>query len=228
MRHYFRHIIIAALVLNGCAVGPDFVVPDLKTPGAYTGMPLPPQTAEAKAAGGAAQRFAFAAELPGQWWKLFSSPELDQLIKKGIENSPSLASAQAALSKAEEDLKAAGGSLQYPAVDANLGATRERTSGNVNLGPSSTFNLYNASVGVSYQLDLFGGTRRQLESYAALVDYQRYQYEAAYLTLTANIVTAAIREASLRAQVVTTRDIVADYRRQLDISEKQYNLGAIS
>ena len=221
-------IMIALLTLAGCAVGPDFRSPDMTTPDNYTAAPLPAQTAGAHSETGTAQHFAFAKDLPGQWWTLFGSPELDKMIKQGIEDSPTLAAAQAALRKAEEDLRAVSGSILYPAVNANLQAVRQRTSGNVNAGPSDTFNLYNASVGVSYTLDIFGGGRRQIEAYQAQINYQSYIYEATYLTLTANIVTAAIQEASLRAQLKATRDIIEIQQKQLDIIKKQFELGAVS
>ena len=87
----------------------------------------------------------------------------------------------------------------YPAIDANISAAREKISGAVFGQPDvdiSPFTLYNASVNVSYTLDIFGGIRRGLESLQALVDYQGFQAQAAYLALTANIVTAAVKEAS--------------------------------
>jgi NodT family efflux transporter outer membrane factor (OMF) lipoprotein len=221
-------IIIALVTLSSCAVGPDFRSPDMATPGHYTTAPLPAQTASAQSESGAAQRFAFAEDLPGEWWTLFRSTELDKMIKQGLTDSPTLAAAQAALRRAEEDLRAVSGSILYPAVNAGLQATRQRTSGNADMGPSDTFNLYNASVSVSYTLDLFGGGRRQIEAYQAQVDYQRYIFEATYLTLTANIVTTAILEASSRAQINSTGEILAAQQKQLDVIKKQFELGAVS
>src|SRR5262249_58534131 len=97
--------------------------------------------------------------------------------------------------QAEKTYGATGGALLYPGVNGNLSASREKVSGQPfapgALGP---FNLYNASVGVSYALDLFGGNRRQLEALESQVDFQRYQLEGARLVLSANIVTSAIRE----------------------------------
>jgi NodT family efflux transporter outer membrane factor (OMF) lipoprotein len=91
-----------------------------------------------------------------------------------------------------------------------------------------TYNLYNTSVGVSYTLDIFGGGRRQIEAYQALIDYRRFTYEATYLTLTANIATTAIQEASLRTQLETTKVIIAAEQKQLDVLNKQFELGAVS
>jgi NodT family efflux transporter outer membrane factor (OMF) lipoprotein len=221
-------IVISLFILANCAVGPDFRTPALTTPGSYTAEPLPAQTAATPSQNAAAQHFAFAEDLPAQWWTLFGSPDLDLLIKQGIADSPTLNAAQAALRKAEEDLRAVKGLILYPSVDANLQAGRQQTSNSPITGPSMTYNLYNASVGVSYTLDIFGTGRRQIEAYQAQVDYQRYIFEATYLTLTANIVTTAIQEASLRAQIGTTMEILATQQKQLDVLKKQFDLGAVS
>lgn len=231
MKQILEYIFLLTVVsfsLAGCTVGPDFVKPDTAAPDRYTESPMPPQTVATASQTGEAQNFAFTRELPGQWWKLFGSSELDMLIKKGLEKNPSLAAAQAALRKSEEDLRAIQGSILFPSVDANLQATRQRTSDNVNQGSGNTYNLYNTSVGVSYTLDIFGGGRRLIESYQAQVDYQRFVAEATYLTLTANIVTTSIQEASLRAQLAATREIIAAEQKQLDLLGKQFELGAVA
>ncbi len=215
----------ACLLISGCAVGPDFRTPEFKTPGIYTPTSLPAETVASDTAGGQAQRFAFAADIAAQWWTLFHSPELDALIKQGLGNSPSLAAAQAALRKAEENLRAAQGGLLFPSIDASAYAGRQRTSAATHGGASDTFNLFNASVGVSYTLDIFGGSRRRLEALQALVDYQRYQYEAAYLTLTSNIVTTAIREAALRGEIASTLAILKAQETQLALATRQFELG---
>jgi NodT family efflux transporter outer membrane factor (OMF) lipoprotein len=218
---------LAAIVMAGCTVGPNFHPPAPPTTESYTASPLPAQTAGAPTRGGEPQSFAFARELPSQWWALFQSPALDGLIKQGLADSPSLAAAQAALRVARENLNAAGGSLLYPGVDANLQATRQKISGQSFGGSGTEFTLYNASVRVSYTLDLFGSTRRQLEALGAQVDYQHFQYEAAYLSLTANIVTTAIQEAALRAQISTTREILDANQKLLDLVQRQFELGAV-
>ena len=81
---------------------------------------------------------------------------------------------------------------------------------------------------VSYNFDLFGGYRRELEALAAEVDYQAYELEAARLTLASNVVTAAIRQASLRAQVETLVALLAAQREQLGIIEERYRSGGVA
>lgn len=220
-------VVLTVTAVTGCMVGPNFQAPAPPATKVYTASPLPEQTATAPVAGGAAQHFAFAQEITSQWWMLFHSPELDALIKQGLKENPSLAAAEAALTEARENLRAAGGALLYPSVDANLRASRNRISGASFGGSSLEFSLFDASVNVGYNLDLFGGSRRQLEGLRALVDYQRFQYEAAYLTLTANLTTTAIQEASLRAQIDATHDMLTAEQQQLALVERQFELGAV-
>ncbi len=221
-----------ALALTACAAGPDFKPPDAPTVAAdhpYTPAPLPAQTASAPGPGGAAQRFAAGSDIPAQWWQLYRSEPLDRLIRSALAQSPTLASAQAALRQAQASYEADAGSRRLPGVTGQLGATRERESqASSGIPGGNVFSLYSASVNVSYTIDAFGATRRELEGLQAAVDYQRYQVEAAYLSLTANVVTTAIQEASLRAQLQATRDVLDAQAQSLAVVEKQAGLGAVA
>jgi NodT family efflux transporter outer membrane factor (OMF) lipoprotein len=221
----------AALLLSACAVGPDFKTPE-PLPAAkgadYTPAPMRERTAQADVPAGQAQELLPGRDIPAQWWSVFQSEPLDQLIRASLAQSPTLASAQAALREAQATYEAKTGDLAWPRVTGQLGAQRERAS-EVSTGVpgGQLLTLYNASVSVSYALDVFGGTRRQLEGAQATVEAQRYQVEAVYLTLTGNLVTTAIREASLRAQLQATREVLKAQQQQLDVIEKQFNTGAI-
>ncbi|MEO8922721.1 MAG: efflux transporter outer membrane subunit [Caldimonas sp.] len=224
----------ATLALTACAVGPDFKSPappqvaDAAHP--YTPVPMPASTASAPGTGGAAQRLAPGQDIPALWWRLFRSEPLDELIRSALTQSPTLASAQAALRQAQENYEADSGRKLVPSVTGSLGAQRERLSqvASGGLPGGALYSLYNASVNVSYTVDAFGATRRELEGLQAAVDVQRYQVEAAYLSLTANLVTTAIQEASLRAQLQATRDVVDAESKSLDLLQKQAQLGAIA
>ena len=228
----FNVVSIAVLVCGtfaGCTVGPDFLRPDAPKATAYTAAPMPEKTAASPVVGGEAQQLVNGRDIPAQWWTLFHSEELDKLVRRALADSPTLSAAQARLREAHENLRAGTGAL-FPSVDANMSAGREKLSGAAFGNPGNNFNLtlYNASVNVSYALDIFGGTRRELEALQSMVDYQRFQLEGAYLALTANIATNAVQEASLRAQLGAARDILAAEEKQLEIMELQYNLGGIA
>jgi len=222
-----------ASILAGCAVGPDFKVPEppsvANVTSPYTPVPVPDQTASAPGVGGAAQRFVNGQDIPALWWEAFRSDALDRLIRSALANSPTLAAAQAALRQARETYNADAGARQWPSVNGQLGVTRQRESQAASNAPGGVdFTLYNASVNVSYTVDAFGATRRELEGLQAAIDYQQYQVEATYLALTANVVTTAIQEASLRAQRRATEDVIEAESASLALVQRQATLGAVA
>jgi NodT family efflux transporter outer membrane factor (OMF) lipoprotein len=215
----------AGALVSGCAVGPDFRPPS--PPAVKTFTSVPARTAAAPGAAGGAQTFLPGGDIPAQWWKVFRSEPLDMLIRQAMTDSPSIASSQAALRAALENRRAKIGSF-FPSIDAGFSANRKAYSGASVGAPGSsggTFTLYNASVNVSYTLDLFGANRRGLEELQAQADYQRYLLEGSYLTLTANIVTTAVQEASLRARIAATNEILAAEKQQLDLVDRRFQLG---
>ena len=218
---------VSLLALAACAVGPDFQPPPAPPVSGYTPEAHPATTAAVDIAGGAAQKFDIGRDIPGEWWKVFHSQELDSLIAEALQANPSLQAAQAALWQAKENLYAQTGKL-LPTVDANASATRQQFSPATfgETGPPEIFNLYQATVNVAYVPDVFGGQRRQIEATAALAEYQRFELEASYLTLTSNVVTAAIAEASLRGQIAATLDIIKAETDQLEVVRHQFDVGA--
>jgi NodT family efflux transporter outer membrane factor (OMF) lipoprotein len=228
----FKLLPLFFAIVSGCAVGPDFKAPAAPATDRYTAQPLPQQTVATPTPvpGGAAQVFALDRQLPTQWWTLFGSAKLDRLVEQAFANSPTVEAANAALRQAQENLNAQRGGL-FPSLDANAGASRQRAQvvnipGITDNNSTSLYNVYNASVNVSYTLDLFGGVRRGIERQAAAVDFQQYQLQAAYLTLATNVVTSSVAEASLRDQIGASKDIVADLEKQLNIAKQRHELGA--
>jgi NodT family efflux transporter outer membrane factor (OMF) lipoprotein len=222
----------AAALLAACAVGPNFKAPEPPhTAGFAPAGRLPAETAAAPLPDGRAQRFVDGMDIPGQWWTLFQSAQLNALIERALANSPTLQAAQAALRQANETAAAQRGSY-YPSVSGTLESQRQKASGAAFGVPgfpaSYYYNVQTASVNVSYTLDAFGGTRRQVEALQAQAEYEQFALEASYLTLTANIVTAAVNEASLRAQVSATDDIARSQQRQLDITQRRVAAGGAS
>ena len=223
--------LVAAAALSGCApVGPNFKAPDSPQAQRFTESPLAAQTASADTAAGASQRYVPGGEIPADWWELFHSEALDRLVRMALADSPTLDAARAALVQAQENLNAQY-SVLYPSVDAVAGVTREQVTGASQgqpKAPPSMFTLYNASVNVSYAIDVAGGARRELEALLSQIDYQRLQLEAAHLSLAGNVVTAAVQEASLRAQIGATRQVAEAQAKILGVVEQQFALGAVS
>ncbi|OJA78285.1 RND transporter [Burkholderia ubonensis] len=220
---------LAAAWLAGCAVGPDFVRPAPPQAGGYAREPLPAQTAASDIHGGEAQHFVHGLDLPGDWWTLFRSPALNAIIERALAANPSLQAAQAALREANETRLAGEGAL-FPTISAGASVTREKKApASVGSGSGSAippFTLKSASVNVTYLLDVWGGTRRQVEALTAQAEFQRFELEASYLTLISNVVLAALQDASLRAQVAATQEIVDIETQQLAGLKREFAIGA--
>jgi len=218
---------LLCIALAGCTVGPDFTRPDVPANADYSREKL---SATAKAdidAGGAAQRLIAGMDIPGQWWTLFRSPALNALVEEALRANPDVTAAQAALRQANELVYADQASL-FPSVSGNVQKAREKVSGVTSGIPESPIlTVSSASLSVSYAPDVFGGTRRQIESTSAQAEYERFQLEATYLTLTSNVVNTAVSLASIRDQVAATEEIIRIQSGQLDLLQAQRRLGAI-
>jgi len=214
--------------LAACASDPPSA-PALPSAERYTVEPVAAPAAVAGVHGGQAQHFVPGPQMPTLWWSLFRSSALDALVQQALAGNPTLERASARLRQAQENLSARSGATQYPKVDAKLSANRidvdPQALGVQGLPLNTPFNLYLATVGVSYTFDLFGATRNELAALRSEVDHQRFELEAARLMLAGNVVTAAIREAQLREQIADSDALVALQQRQLTITERLQQLG---
>ena len=214
-------------LLAGCAVGPDFKRPAAPAVAAYTPTPLTALTASAPTTLVASQRLIEGAPVNPQWWQELGSARLNTLIDEALHASPTLAAAEATLRQAQERYAAQAGSTLYPQAEANLTGQRQRFNPNSSglMGDAREFGLYNASVGVHYNFDLAGGNRRALEALAARSDYQRYKLEGARLTLVGNIVSTAVTQARLAAQIRATEAFLHAQDEQLRLTKERVRIG---
>jgi NodT family efflux transporter outer membrane factor (OMF) lipoprotein len=217
-------ILAAILALaGGCAVGPDFVRPAPPDTERYTREPQPAATV---AADGLAQQFMPGAAIPSDWWRLFGSAALDAVVWQAITNNPTLQATEASLRQSQDNLRAGYG-VFYPQMEANVSSTRQQTAA-VQSGSQSSghiFNLVTASGTINYALDVFGGSRRTVESLRAQADYQRYESQAACLTLTANVVNTCIARAAYAAEIRATEQLIGLETEQLQLAEVQVQAG---
>jgi NodT family efflux transporter outer membrane factor (OMF) lipoprotein len=219
--------ILAASLMAGCAVGPDFKRPAAPTFSDYTDHPLTNTVATTNSIGGEAQHFTRACDLAGDWWTLFHSAPLNELIELSLTNNPDLKAAQAALMVARENVLAQRG-VYYPSVAASFSASRQKQSELISPTPNASifqYNLFTPQVTVSYSPDVFGLNRRTLESVKAQEQNVRFQMIAAYTTLTANVVVTAIQAAAVQAQIDATRQLVDLNSNMVEILRYQYAKG---
>lgn len=224
-----RLVFFTVVALCGCAVGPDFQSPAAPGTQSYTHEALPAST---ETASGTAQTFAAADQAIPMWWKQFKSDALDRLVDQALQQSPTLAQARAKLIEARENYNAQAGTTLYPSVDAKVSGSRQQVDlaafGIPNVANPGPFSLFNASVSVSYTFDIFGGNRRALEAMMAQVDYERFELEAARLSIAGNVVATAIRRASLQEQIALTRRLADEEAQQLAIVEARFDAGGVS
>jgi len=220
--------LLAALIAASCAVGPNFHRPAPPQTDRYTTQPLPTTDAGDSTA---QQHFVLGSNPDAAWWRGFGSSDIDSLVDQALQANPNLSAAEATLRQSLENVAAQRGAY-FPTLQGQAGATRNRDAVQV-LSPTltsgaATYSLYTPQLTVSFVPDLFGGNRRQVESLQAQADVSRDQYDAAYLTLVANVVSSAIQEAGLRAQIEATQQVISLERESLDVMHRQLELGAIA
>jgi NodT family efflux transporter outer membrane factor (OMF) lipoprotein len=242
---------LAAVMLYGCAAGPDFKRPEAPAAQGYANPPLPINTASAFGTMGGEQQFDVRRDIPFDWWTLFRCRQLNSLIDAAFKSNPTIESARAALNQAEQNVVIQQGFF-YPSIGIDYSPSRNKLAGNNGgnspgvqnngtviqtysnpAGPAPYnapvyYNFHVAQLTVGYVPDVFGANRRQAESARALAENQNFQLEATYITLASNVVAAAIQEASLRAQITAMKRVVDLNRQILDIDQKRHDLGDIS
>ena len=203
--------ISALSLVTGCAVGPSFKKPAAPPTSDYTTTPVSATTSTSNAGSGEAQHFIRKIDIPGEWWALFHSQPLNDLIERSLKANPDIKAAQAALTVARENTLAQKGAF-YPSISGSFLASRHKTSQELSPATASGalyYGLYTPQVTVSYVPDVFGLNRRTVESLQAQSEQARFALAASYITLSSNIVAAAIQEAASRAQIEATRELIA-------------------
>lgn len=212
-------LLLAATLAGGCAtlpsVGPDYAPPKVPLPDAWhtdvsTPQDLPPPTP-------AAQRLA-------DWWRQLGDPQLDRLIDTALADNLDLKLAQARLRQARASREQAVGGY-YPTVTTSAGASRTKasTGGQAGLPETSAQSMYNVGFDASWELDLFGGTRRAVEAATADLQASQANLDDARVSLVAEVAQnyvdlrsyqqrLAIARANLESQTETER--ITDWRAQ--------------
>jgi NodT family efflux transporter outer membrane factor (OMF) lipoprotein len=210
-----RAVSLISLILAGCAVGPDYVRPETPKIESYGGE----------------QNFARGQELQRDWWTLFHSAKLNGWVEKALAGNPSLEAAKASLRQSRE-LYSAQWTALLPTLQGSFAASRNSNSdknvANASSATSAYFNLYTAQLSLGYLPDIWGGTRRQIEGAEAQVENSRFQWIAADIALSSNVVVTAILEAQLQAQAEATRRILAIQHDLTEKTRQQVKLGTAS
>src|ERR1700721_1355761 len=221
---------VMSLPISGCAVGPNFSPADKPDGTGYVKGNLASADPGKGPPSVPGQRFLSGVDVSTRWWAAFKSEPLNQLVRESVDHNPNLQAAEAAIKIARYTALAQRGLFfpQVPGTSATqqiLVANPQQVPPIPTVGPQSEFSLVTNQLTVSFVPDIWGGNFRAVESLDATAEQQLFQLEAAYLTLTSNVVTAAIQEASLRGQIEATQRIIAIERHLLDILKRQQSFG---
>ena len=210
-------------LLGGCTVGPDFVAPAAPPVSGYLPGKEPSAVSD--------QVVSYNSRIPGAWWQLFGSRELNALIEQGLLHNADLEAAVAAIRVAEANALALRGGF-WPTVAGSWESSRQLTPSNTlqsnSASDKSIYSLHTAQLTVGYAPDVFGGLRRQVEAAEAQIETQQMQREAVALTLTANLALAAIQMASFDGQIAATQKLIDIQQEQLRILRRQQSAGQIA
>ncbi|WP_366112855.1 efflux transporter outer membrane subunit [Bradyrhizobium sp.] len=167
--------------------------------------------------------------MPTRWWTAFRSKPLNDLIRLSIDHNPTLQSAEAAIRVANYNALAQRGFF-FPQASANYTPSQQLQSNNTTSDPATQtqMSLHTAQLNISFVPDVWGANIRAVESLDALTEQAQFQLEAAHLALTANVVTAAIQEGSLRGQIDGTERVIKAEREILDLLRKQLSAGYVA
>lgn len=205
----------ALALLPGCTVGPDFTRPAAPASQHYdvdAERRLPHE----------GSHIDFDKKMDGNWWQLLGSAKLDRVMQQAIAGNLDLEAADATIRQADEALAATRGGLS-PQVDMGATGGRQRASDASTL---ATSNFYAVGLQVSFDFDLFGGTRRKVEEQAALAELQRHRFDAAYLTVTGNVADQALLLASARAQIQAVQTLLVSDRKNLELVQDAHRYGS--
>lgn len=196
------------LILAACAATP---------PEAPVKIVLPASYAQAQSGWEPAQ--AMAAAPRGAWWSVFDDPVLAGLETQVAQHNQSLAAQLAAYEQAQAALSQAQAAY-YPAVNAGASANRARTAGNGAVG-----NSLSASLGASWEPDLWGKVRLQVQAGQATAAASAATLANTQLSLQSTLATSYLQLRTVDAQIVLAQNTVAAYQRALQITDNRYKAG---
>ena len=208
-RPRISHLVALALplLLGGCAVGPDYVPPEVT---------LSPKWPDDRAPASRPDRLATL----GDWWKGFGDPLLDRLIEDAVAGNLDVAAAKAKVREARANRREAIGGL-LPQVDGSGSAERVKTVGTV----SSQFR---AGLDAAWELDLFGANARAVEAATRGAEAAEDDLQATLLTLVGDVATNYAEARGLQARIELARRTAQSQRRTAELTRTRFQAGSVS
>ncbi|MET3651247.1 efflux transporter outer membrane subunit [Dyella japonica] len=205
------------LLLSACMVGPNFERPAAPATKHYDAQAENALDGSNKSTG--APRVDLGKKAQGDWWSSLGSAKLDEVMRKAIVGNLDLEAADATIAQANEAVASVAGGLS-PQVGFGAQGGRQRAGNG-----AGASNFYAVGPQVSFDFDLFGGTKRKIEERTALAELEQHRFDAAYLTVTGDVASQAILLASAREQIKAVQVLIADDQKNLDLVRKAHEYG---
>lgn len=209
--------VLLALALQGCSLAPTYKAPTVVLPEHYGAQVGPWHAVAAND------------QLPVQWWQLYHDERLNSLQQQLLEANPDLAAAIAHFDAATAYASGLHGGL-WPQVGASVAPVRQRQSDHRPLRGDTQPSVYNsntATVGLSFDLDLWGRIRNQVAAGDAQAQASGDDLAAAQLSLQQQLATLYVQVRGLDAQAGTLSHSLDDYTQALQLTRDRYE-GKIS
>jgi NodT family efflux transporter outer membrane factor (OMF) lipoprotein len=221
--------LLVIVLFAGCAVGPDY-----HRPAALVANPVPAAFGDAAITNAGHWKSAEpSAHLSrGDWWEIYCVPELNRLELLATTNNQQIAVALANFEQASAAAKVARADF-FPQVNGSPSASRQRTSANTSptsaaAGTSTTFNTFNVSADASWELDLWGRIRREVEGARARFTASADDLESAKLSVQAEVAIDYFTLHALDAQSDLLNQTAVAYQRALELTQNRHRAGIAS
>lgn len=211
-------LLLPALGLAACAVGPDYETPVLSLPGKWGNAPKTAKPLQPKQI--------------SQWWKKLGDRTLNGIVDEAVAGNLDVASAKARIREARASRRQAIGAL-FPQLDGSASFIRSRSSSNSVGGtatdtPNTTYNNYRAGFDASWELDLFGANYRNVEASTYGVDAADEDLRATLLTLIGDVTSTYVEARGYQARSALAKRTAASQRETEALTRTKFQAGSAS
>lgn len=222
----FRFPIVAmlALALAGCAVGPDYMVPQQNVGAAYGGLTAP-VTSDVRNRGWV-RADAVPSALGVNWWKAFNDNTLNELMRALQQDNLSIQQAEAQYRQALAALRQTRAGF-FPTLGTSASATRSGTGSDTGTGQNPS-NQYSVSGTVSWEPDVWGRVRRSVEGGQAGAQASRADLQAMILSMQSTLAQTYFRARAADAELALLKETVTAYERSLTMVQNRFQAGVAS
>lgn len=162
-----------------------------------------------------------------RWWKAFQDTTLDSLITVASDRNYSVLTAIDRMNAAKANLRIQRGNF-LPNIGLDVGWTRQQTSGTTSELPQSTQRYYDASLNMSWELDLFGSIRQRVKAQKETFAASKEEYTAVMVSLSAQVASAYINLRELQQELEVVLKNGVSQEAVLKITEVRFNTGLVS